>query len=102
MERNKTYETSTIKQLLETLNPAIQVLVGKKQSAEDFHKEVDRIVTPLLKPIGMQYTAWGISLLDDYREVYPHEKILTLDLERVDDKKYSRKTTWTNVLLCNT
>lgn len=98
----ETYKTTTVEQLTTLLTDAVQVLKNKKQTASDFHKFVQEIVTPLLKPLGMTYTTWGIAVEGQYKGEYVWDKILELNLERVDDKRAKYKTAWKNTILAFT
>jgi len=92
-------KTTTVKQLLKLVNDAVQQLVGTKQSADDFHRFVEKSINPVLEPYGLLYTSWSVVFEGKLFEKLMWEEILQLDIERVDDKRTNHHPIWTNTSL---
>jgi hypothetical protein len=92
----KIYKTTSVKEVLDALTKAVQGLVGKKQSAGAFHDLVEGIVNPILVQYGMSYNSWDVIIQGEYMGKRIWEKIFRLKLDSIEDKKFSRNTTWTN------
>jgi hypothetical protein len=83
----------TIREILENVNKSIQVMIGQKMDANEFHHELGRLANRYCKREGLEYRVWEIRLHDEYKT------IANLELERQEDKRCKYNAQWRNLSL---